>query len=57
VSGWEGSSYVIETLDDNGAKLIEDYQLQDGGRTLQRKITIIDKKVSKLAVKQVFDRI
>ena len=57
VSGWEGSSYVIETLDDNGAKLIEVYQLRDGGRSLQRKITIIDKKVTQLAIKQVFDRI
>ena len=57
VSGWEGSSYVIETLDDNGAKLIEVYQLQDGGQSLLRKITIIDKKGTQLAVKQVFDRI
>jgi len=56
VSGWEGSSYVIETLDDNGAKLIEAYQLQDGGRSLQRKITIIDKKATQLAIKQMFDR-
>jgi len=57
VSGWEGNSYVIETLDDNGAKLIEVYQLQNGGLTLQRKVTIIDKKVTQLDVKQVFDRI
>ncbi len=57
VSGWEGSTYVIETLDENGAKLIDQYQLQDGGRTLQRKISIIDKNVSQLAVEQVFDRI
>ncbi len=56
VSGWEGSAYVIETLDDDGAKMIEAYQLQDGGRTLRRKITIIDKNVSQLAVTQVFDR-
>ena len=57
VSGWEGSSYVIETLDEDDAKLIETYQLQDGGRSLQRKITIIDKKVTQLAIKQLFDRI
>jgi hypothetical protein len=56
VSGWEGSSYVIETMDDNGVKLIEVYQLRDGGRSLQRKITIIDKKVTQLAIKQIFDR-
>jgi hypothetical protein len=57
VSGWEGSSYVIETLDEDDAKLIEAYQLQDGGRSLQRKITIINKKATQLAIEQMFDRI
>jgi len=56
VSGWEGSAYVIETLDDNGAKLVEAYQLQDGGLTLQRKIRIVDKKLTQLNVEQVFER-
>ena len=57
VSGWDGSSYVVETLDDNGAKLIEVYQLKDGGRSLQREITIVDKKDTQLTITQVFDRI
>lgn len=56
VSGWQGSTYVIETLDENGAKLVETYQLQEGGLALQRKITIIDKKRPQLAVEQTFDR-
>ena len=56
VSGWEGSSYVIETLDINGAKLVEVYQLQDGGRSLQRKIAIVDKKNTHLSLEQIFDR-
>jgi hypothetical protein len=29
VSGWEGRSYVIETLDKDGAKLIESWQLRE----------------------------
>jgi hypothetical protein len=56
VSGWEGSSYVIETLDNNGAKLVEAYQLQDGGRSLQRKIAIVEKKNTQLSLEQIFDR-
>ncbi len=56
VSGWEGSSYVIETLDNDGAKLVEAYRLQDGGRSLQRKIKIADKNVTQLSVEQIFDR-
>jgi len=56
VSGWEGSAYVIETLDDNGAKLVEAYRLQDGGQSLKRKITIVDKNVTQLSIEQIFDR-
>ncbi len=56
VSGWEGSSYVIETLDNNGAKLVEAYQLQDAGRSLQRKIAIVEKKITQLSLEQIFDR-
>ena len=56
VSGWEGSSYVIETLDNNGARLVEAYQLQDSGRSLLRKIKIVEKKITQLSLEQVFDR-
>jgi len=56
VSGWEGSSYVIETLDEDGAKLVEAYQLRDSGRALQRKIKIIHKNETQLSVEQIFDR-
>jgi hypothetical protein len=56
VSGWEGSAYVIETLDDNGAKLVEAYRLQDEGLTLQRNIRIVDKKLTQLNIEQFFER-
>lgn len=56
VSGWEGNSYVIETLDTDGAKLIESYGLQDNGRSLVRTILIIADAQATLDVTQVFDR-
>ena len=47
VSGWEGAAYVVETLDEDGAKLVDVYRLQNGGRRLQRSIEIRhrDKKI------------
>ena len=47
VSGWEGLAYVVETLDEEGAKLVDAYRLQNGGRRLQRDIEIWhrDKKI------------
>lgn len=57
VSGWEGSTYVIETLDKEGAKLVETYRLRDNGRSLRRTIKIIHKKIEHLAIEQDFDRV
>ena len=56
VSGWEGSAYVIETLDMDGAKLIEQYRLDDTGARLIRKISLWEKGVRKLEVEQIFER-
>ncbi len=56
VSGWESGTYVIETLDMEGTKLIETYRLIDGGRTLLRSIVIIDDKERQVDVTQSFDR-
>jgi len=57
VSGWEGESYVIETLDKDGAKLIETYRLSEDGRKMFRTILIIQNGKSQLDVEQVFDGI
>lgn len=57
VSGWEGSSYVIETLDKNGAKLIDTYRLDEGGKELNRSVSIWSRNASQLALEIVFDRI
>lgn len=39
VSGWENGDYVIETLDRNGMKLTERYQLAADGQALTRRVT------------------
>ena len=57
VSGWEGKAYVIETLDGDGAKLVEWYHLEDSASKLVRSITLWEKGVQKLSVEQVFERI
>jgi len=56
VSGWEGKDYIIETLDKEGAKLIERYRLEDAGVRLIRTISLWEKGVRKLEVEQVFER-
>ena len=57
VSGWEGSTYAIETLATDGAKLVESYRLENGGQLLLRSILIRYKNEIQLSVEQVFDRI
>ena len=56
VSGWEGGAYVIETLDQEGAKLIESYRLDERTDTLVRLIRIVYKDEEQLSIEQVFDR-
>ncbi len=57
VSGWENRGYVIETLDEEGGKLIETYSLEENDAVLIRDITVLHKSQKKLAIQQVFDRI
>ncbi len=56
-SGWEGEVYVVETLDEDGAKLVDTYRLLDNGKRLQRTIVIWQRDQKKLALEQDFDRI
>jgi hypothetical protein len=56
VSGWEGDGYVIETLDEDGAKLIETYRLNTNDDSLVRTILIVRKDKGHLDIEQVFDR-
>jgi len=57
VSGWEGRAYVIETLDDDGAKLIDTYRLQSDGQQLKRTMVIWHHNHKLLSLEQVFDRV
>lgn len=57
VSGWEQGAYVIETLDKDGAKLIETYRLEDNKSKLVRSISIWNGGQRQLSIEQVFDRV
>lgn len=56
VSGWEEDVYVIETLDEDNAKLIETYRLNTNDDSLVRTIMIVRKGEASLDIEQVFDR-
>ncbi len=57
VSGWEGRSYVIETLDKTGAQLSEKYTLVQAGRMLTRDIMIHQGERTLLQLRQSFEKI
>lgn len=55
-SGFEGSAYVIETLDDEGNRLIDRYELIDDGDVLLRQINVYKKEDVELSLVQTFER-
>jgi hypothetical protein len=57
VSGWENRDFVIETLDDEGGRLLETYSLAENNTVLIRDITVLHNQKQKLAIQQVFDRV
>ena len=56
VSGWEGTTFVVETLDDRGTILSEQWRLDGDGETLVRQIRISKGERETYAEKQTFDR-
>ena len=56
VSGWDGSTFVVETMDGEGNQLTERWSLADGGTALQRDISIDKGPRNSLSMRQVFDR-
>lgn len=56
VSGWEGRAYVIETLDEKGAKLVETWRLAADGNTLERSIVIGRRDRRDFERRQTFER-
>ncbi len=55
VSGWDGSNYVIETLDKEGMKLTERYALD--ADALSREIVLRSNEMEEVQVTQSFSRI
>lgn len=55
-SGFEGRAYVIETLDREGSRLLDRYELFDDGKLLLRQITIFKKNAVHLSLVQKFDK-
>ncbi len=56
VSGWEGSAFVVETLDEEGARLSESWSLMNDGAELVRRIAITRDETEEFSMEQVFDR-
>jgi hypothetical protein len=56
VSGWESSGYIIETLDEEGDKLIERYRLDTDKDELLRQIIMIVNRETRLDLTQRFVR-
>ena len=55
VSGWENDSFVIQTLDDEGAILTEAWRLSENAKVLLREISIVKGKKEKYSTVQRFD--
>ncbi len=56
VSGWEGNSFVVETLDNSGTTLYESWHLDADGSVLIRDIRMGKGETDSLFHQQVFDR-
>ena len=56
VSGWDGDSYVIQTLDKDRVILTERYRLLDEGDVLLRRVSIEKGDKTQLDVQQLFGR-
>jgi len=56
VSGWEGQSFVVETLDDTGTILFESWHLEEDAAVLIRDIRISRGEKDSFVHQQIFDR-
>ena len=57
VSGWEGRAYVVETLDDDGAKLIESWRLEKEASVLLRTIVLLHRNKKVVDLEQTLNRV
>lgn len=56
VSGWEGAHYIVETQDEQGAVLRDEWRLDASGDVLLRDVSIVARKKVTLSFQQQFDR-
>jgi hypothetical protein len=56
VTGWEGDTLVVDTLDRSRMKLTERFRLMANGQMLERRITLRSKSGEEETVVQRFDR-
>ncbi len=56
-SGWQGASYVVETLDEDGVLLRERWSIDSDGSQLRRDVEFIEKDEVVYATTPVFDRV
>lgn len=54
VSGWDGNRYVVETLDEEGMKLTENYALNATSQTLTREIILRGDDAQQVTIVQSF---
>ncbi|MGI9220632.1 MAG: hypothetical protein ACR2QS_06300 [Woeseiaceae bacterium] len=55
-SGWAENGYIIETLDDDGALLIDTYRLRNQGESLRRTVLLQDGSKQLLSLQIDYDR-
>lgn len=55
VSGWDGQSFVVETLDDSATILYETWYLEEAGKVLIRDVRISKGETDSFVRQQVFD--
>ena len=55
-SGWAEKGYVIETIDEDGALLIDTYRLRNAGESIRRTIVLMDRDRELLSLQLDFDR-
>lgn len=57
VTGWEGSTLVVDTLDRNNMKLTDRFRLLENGEVLERTIVLRSKAKDEESVVQLFDKV
>jgi hypothetical protein len=55
-SGWAENGYVIETIDEDGALLIDTYRVLNAGESIRRTIVLLDGGRELLSLQLDFDR-